>query len=139
VFANQSGRERKLGPQPVILVFHTSQQEATLTNSETSTDDVRDFLKARIEELSGSKSLEEIARECGLKTARPLEMMLARELKVPINLAPALSRALDVPFIPLWKSLMRHWGSGELADEVCEAIRAEVQSSAAGPAQMKDS
>lgn len=108
-------------------------------NSEISPDDVRSFLKTRIEELSSSKSLEDIGRECGLKTGRPLEMMLAGNMKVPISLAPALSRALDVSFIPLWKSLMKHWGSAELADEICAAIRAEIQSDAAGLAEMKGS
>jgi hypothetical protein len=80
------------------------------------------FIKARIEELSGSKDIETIARECGFTTARPIEMILDGSLPFPLPRLPALAQALDVPLLPLFRMAMDDVGMGEFADAICELV-----------------
>jgi hypothetical protein len=80
------------------------------------------FIKARIEELHGSKDIETVARECGFKDGRTIETILDGRLLFPLPRLRALARALDVPLLPLFKLAMNDVGMGELADAICELV-----------------
>jgi hypothetical protein len=96
------------------------------------------FIKARIEELSGSKDIETVAHECGFKNGRTLEMILEGGLPFPLPRLAALARAIDVPLLPLFRMAMNDVGMGELADAICELVEPGRSTSQVPPVPSSD-
>ncbi len=78
------------------------------------------FVRARIAELSSSKSQTDLARDAGFVNVNMLSMIKTGQSKLPLDRVAALARALDVDPRHLWLLAFEQQGNATTATEISE-------------------
>lgn len=87
-----------------------------------------EYIHARLEDLKGKKTLEQIAHQSGYAQGRMIARFAAGEVRVPLNRTLLMATALEAPLIPFFRLAMAQYGGhmAELAETICSRLNDEI-------------
>ena len=87
-----------------------------------------EYIRARLKELEGKKTLQQIAHESGYVKVKMISMFASGEVRVPLDRTLLMAKALQAPLLAFFRLAMGQYGPhmAELADAISERLDDQI-------------